>query len=188
MVLTSSDENHFSKDIETNSISEDGSSCTGNERLSLDWKKEFGFEDSTSSSMTLISSNKTNVNEDEDYVDDFDNDEEDDWKPKKKKRRIPPKKTSIKRKKKLVVVVSPSNSSLNFPNCLIPIRSPVTKHVVIPLVPLPVKSLTSNNDEKIFFKTQSIPSESSNNRVHSPLNLVDDEQSSIIIFQEDRIN
>ncbi len=49
------------------------------------------FLDSTPSSMTsmtLIVSNKMHLrvsNEDEEYVDDFDNDEEDDWKAKKKK-------------------------------------------------------------------------------------------------------
>jgi hypothetical protein len=45
--------------------------------------------DSTSSSITLTNSSKTNLRistEDEEYVDDFDNDEEDDWKPKKKKK------------------------------------------------------------------------------------------------------
>ena len=72
--------------------------------------------------MTLIRSNVRLTNEDEDYVDDFDNDEEDDWKPKKKKRRIKTKKNSTTKKKKFVVVVSPSNSPLTFPNCLIPIN------------------------------------------------------------------
>ncbi len=66
--------------------------------------------------------------------------------------------------------------------------SPVTKRVVIPLVPLPI---TPSNGDQIFFKSQQVSShssESSHYRVHSPLNLVDDEQSSIIIFKEDRIN
>ncbi len=82
--------------------------------------------DSTSSSMTLISSNKTHLrlsNDDEEYVDDFDNDDEDDWKPKKKKRRIATTtKNKIKKKKNLVVVVSPTNSPIDFPNCIIPLN------------------------------------------------------------------
>ncbi len=67
----------------------------------------------------------------------------------------------------------------------------MTKHVVIPLVPLPISSVTPSNGDKIFFKNQQVSShssESSHYLVHSPLNLVDDEQSSIIIFKEDRIN
>ncbi len=64
----------------------------------------------------------------------------------------------------------------------------MTKHVVIPLVPLPISTVTPSNGEKIFFKSQqisSLPSESSHYFVQSPLNLVEDEQSSIIIFKED---
>jgi hypothetical protein len=64
----------------------------------------------------------------------------------------------------------------------------MTKHVVIPLVPLPISSITPSNGEKIFFKTQqmsSLPSDSSHYLVQSPLNLIEDEQSSIIIFKED---
>jgi hypothetical protein len=59
---------------------------------------------------------------------------------------------------------------------------------VIPLVPLPISSITPSNGEKIFFKTQqmsSLPSDSSHYLVQSPLNLIEDEQSSIIIFKED---
>jgi hypothetical protein len=64
----------------------------------------------------------------------------------------------------------------------------VTKQVVIPLVPLPISSVTQSNDDKIFFKSQQMSSlspESSHYLVQSPLNLVEDEQSSIIIFKED---
>ncbi len=61
----------------------------------------------------------------------------------------------------------------------------MTKHIVIPLVPLPINSVTPSNGDKIFFKSQQVSSESSNYFVNSPLNLVDDEQSSIIIFKED---
>jgi len=67
----------------------------------------------------------------------------------------------------------------------------VTKHVVIPLVPLPISSVTPSNGDEIFFKSQQISSllsESEHYLVHSPLNLVEDEQSSIIIFKEDIIN
>jgi len=184
MIITASDENrsngnHFYKDVEMNSISEDGSSCT----------------DSTSSSTILINSNKTHLrisNEDEEYIDDFDNDEEDDWKPKNKKR--PLKSTNNKNKKKknkdLVVLVSPSTSKLHFPNCIIPLNKlrPMTKNVVIPLVSLPISPITPSNSDQIYFKSQqisSLPSESEHYLVHSPLNLVEDEQSSIIIFKED---
>jgi len=62
---------------------------------------------------------------------------------------------------------------------------------VIPLVPLPISSVAPSNGDKIFFKSQQVstrPSESSHYLVHSPLNLVEDEQSSIIIFKEDIIN
>jgi len=165
MIITDSDENHFYKDIEFNSISEDGSSCT----------------DSTSSSSKA---NFRLSNEDEEYID---NDEEDDWKPKKKKRRVVTK-NKKKINKDLLVVVSPSTSRLDFPNCIIPLNKlhPVTKHVVIPLVPLPISSITPSNGDKIFFKSQQISSESSSHYlVQSPLNLVEDEQSSIIIFKED---
>jgi hypothetical protein len=52
--------------------------------------------------------------------------------------------------------------------------------------------MTPSNGDKIFFKNQPVSSHSSESSphylVHSPLNLVDDEQSSIIIFKEDRIN
>lgn len=77
--------------------------------------------------MTLTNSNKANFrlsNDDEEYVDDFDNDDEDDWKPKKKKRRIATttKKNKTNKKKNLVVVVSPTNSQIDFPNCLIPLN------------------------------------------------------------------
>jgi hypothetical protein len=83
--------------------------------------------DSTSSSITLTNSSKTNLRistEDEEYVDDFDNDDEDDWKPKKKKRRVTAKtnKTKKKKEKDLLVVVSPSTSRINFPNCIIPLN------------------------------------------------------------------
>ncbi len=64
----------------------------------------------------------------------------------------------------------------------------MNKHAVIPLVPLPISSITSSNSDRIFFKTQqisSLPSESSHYFVQSPLNLVEDDQSSIIIFKED---
>ena len=68
----------------------------------------------------------------------------------------------------------------------------MTKHVVIPLVPLPISPVIPSNGDKIFFKNQPVSSHSSESSphylVHSPLNLVDDEQSSIIIFKEDRIN
>ncbi|CAF3538579.1 unnamed protein product [Rotaria sp. Silwood1] len=183
MIITATDKNgsdgnHLDKDIENNSISEDGSSCT----------------DSTSSSMTLISSNKTHPcisNEDQEYIDDFDNDEEDDWKPKKKQRvtKSNNKKKTTKNKD-LLVVVSPSSSKLNFPNSIIPLNKfcPVTNHVVIPLVPRPMSSMTLSDGDKIIFNTQqisSLPSESSNYFIQSPLNLVDDEQSSIIIFKDD---
>jgi hypothetical protein len=133
MIITASNENHsnehpFCKDIETNSVSEDGSSCTGRIyiffiQLNLYPKIDL---DSTSSSMTLTSSSKTHFrlsNDDEEYVDDFDNDDEDDWKPKKKRRRITTtKKNKTKKKKNLVVVVSPSNSPIDFPNCIIPLN------------------------------------------------------------------
>jgi hypothetical protein len=63
----------------------------------------------------------------------------------------------------------------------------MTKYVIIPLVPLPISSITSTNNDKIFFKSQqvsTIPSDSSHYLVQSPLNLIEDEQSSIIIFKE----
>ena len=66
--------------------------------------------------------------------------------------------------------------------------SSMTKHVVIPLVPLPLSSITPSNGDKIYFKSQqvlSLPSESSHYIVQSPLSLIEDEQSSIIIFKED---
>ena len=86
----------------------------------------FHFIDSTSSTMTLIGSNKTLLrlsNEDKDYIDDFDNDEEDEWKPKKKKRRkatTTNNKTKKTKKNDLLLVVSPSTTKLDFPNCIIP--------------------------------------------------------------------
>ncbi|UJR38529.1 hypothetical protein I4U23_031197 [Adineta vaga] len=181
MIITDSDENrsngnHFYKDIETNSISEDGSSCT----------------DSTSSSMTLSGSHKTHLrvsNEDKDYLDEFDNDEEEEWKPKKKKRR--PKATSTtnkKKKKDLLLVVSPATTKLDCPNYIIPyekLRTPVTKHAVIPFVPLPISSVGTPNSDRIFFRNHPVSSDSSHYFVQSPLSLVDDDQSSIIIFKED---
>ena len=60
--------------------------------------------------------------------------------------------------------------------------SPVTKRTVIPLVPLPV---TTSNSDRIFFKNHPVSSDPSHYFVQSPLNLVDDDQSSIIIFKED---
>ncbi|CAF1338268.1 unnamed protein product [Rotaria sordida] len=184
MIITATNKNefngnHFDKDIENNSISEDGSSCT----------------DSTSSLMTLISSNKIHhciSNEDQEYIENFDNDDEDDWKPKKKKQRVTKlhNKNKTKKNKDLLVVVSPSSSKLNFSNSIIPRNKlcPMINHVVIPLVPLPISSMTASDSDKIIFKTQqvsSLPSESSNCFIQSPLNLVEDEQSSIIIFKED---
>ena len=59
----------------------------------------------------------------------------------------------------------------------------MTKHVVIPLVPLPISSITPSNGDKIFFKSQQ--ESPSHYLVQSPMNLVEDEQSSIIIFKED---
>ncbi|CAF4535469.1 unnamed protein product [Rotaria sp. Silwood2] len=116
MIITATDKNgldgnHLDKDIENNSISEDGSSCT----------------DSTSSSMTLISSNKVHhciSNEDQEYLNDFDNDEEDDWEPKKKKKRATKSnsKKKTKKNKDFLVVVSPPGSKLNFPNSIIPLN------------------------------------------------------------------
>lgn len=131
MIIATSDENHsdgqhFAKDIETNSVSEDGSSCTG--RVLLFIRNDENcclFLDSTSSSMTLPSSSKAHLrlsNIDEDYVDEFDNDEEDDWKPKKKRQRTAAKKNKINKKKNLVVVVSPSATEVEFPNCIIPLN------------------------------------------------------------------
>ncbi len=64
----------------------------------------------------------------------------------------------------------------------------MTNHVVIRLVPLSISSIKPSDDDKIIFKSQpvsSVSSESSHCFIESPLNLVDDEQSSIIIFQED---
>lgn len=65
----------------------------------------------------------------------------------------------------------------------------MTNHIVIPIVPLPMSSTTTSDSDKIIFRTQQIsptlPSESSNYFIQSPLNLVEDEQSSIIIFKED---
>ena len=181
MIITDPDENQF----ETNSISEDGSSCT----------------DSTSSSLTLLNSNKNQFylsNEDEEN-----DEEEDDWKPKKRKRKQT-KKLNKKKDKDLFVVVSPRNTQMNLSNYLLPFNkmrwvfvlwinvhnglilfSPVTKHVVIPMIPLPV---SSSNSERIFFKSNQVSSldcDSSNYAGHSPLNLVDEDQSSVIIFKED---
>lgn len=62
---------------------------------------------------------------------------------------------------------------------------------MIPLVPLPISSIRTSDDDKIIFKNQQIsshPSESSHYFIESPLNLVEDEQSSIIIFKEDIMN
>lgn len=65
----------------------------------------------------------------------------------------------------------------------------MTNHIVIPIVPLPMSSTTTSDSDKIIFRTQQIsptlPPESSNYFIQSPLNLVEDEQSSIIIFKED---
>ncbi|CAF3337498.1 unnamed protein product [Rotaria socialis] len=176
-----SDRNHFDKDIENNSISEDGSSCT----------------DSTSSSMTLISSNQIHnslANETEKYFDEFDDDDEDDWKPKMKKQRVTKSnhKKKMKKNKDVLVVVSSSTSKLNFGKSIIPLSKlcPVTNHVVMPLVSRPIGSVTPSDSDKIIFKTQQVSSssfscESSNYFIQSPLNLVEDEQSSIIVFKED---
>ncbi|CAF1063298.1 unnamed protein product [Adineta ricciae] len=176
MIFTDSDENRsngnqFSKDIETNSVSEDGSSCT----------------DSTSSSMTIPGSNKTHLrvsNEEKNCFDESENDDEEEWKPKKKKQRTKITSTatnSRKKKKDLLLVVAPSTTKLN---CIIPYENinPVTKRTVMPLVPLPV---TTSNSDRIFFKNHPVSSDSSHYFVQSPLNLVDDDQSSIIIFKED---
>lgn len=57
---------------------------------------------------------------------------------------------------------------------------------MIPLVSLPIREVTSStNNERIFFKNHQVSSESSHYFVESPLNLVEDDQSSIIIFKED---
>jgi len=57
---------------------------------------------------------------------------------------------------------------------------------VIPIVPL---SVPPSNGEKIFFRSHHLisrdSSETSNYLAHSPLNLVDEDQSSVIIFKED---
>lgn len=95
MIITDSDENQF----ETNSISEDGSSCT----------------DSTTSSMTLINSNKNYFH----LSDEEEDEDEDDWKPKKRKRKTI-KKNNKRKPKDLVVVVSPRNSPVNLENCILP--------------------------------------------------------------------
>jgi len=53
------------------------------------------------------------------------------------------------------------------------------------MIPLPV---SSSNSERIFFKSNQVSSldcDSSNYAGHSPLNLVDEDQSSVIIFKED---
>jgi hypothetical protein len=66
--------------------------------------------DSTSSVITLNNSNKIHLrlsNEDQDYINDFENDE--DWKPKKKK-------------KDLFLVVSPSTLKIDFSDCIIPVN------------------------------------------------------------------
>ncbi|CAF3525229.1 unnamed protein product [Rotaria socialis] len=167
--------------VEVNNIlPEDGGSCT----------------DSTSSSS--INHHRRIINEDQEYRDDFDNDDEDedDWKPKKKKRRNPTMNTNIgkknrKRKKKddIIVITQPIDE-LDFHNCIIPLDklSPQRPHTTIALV----NSTMPSNSENIFFKSHQIlpisPARSSCFSSRSPLNLVEDEQSSttsIIMFQED---
>jgi hypothetical protein len=53
---------------------------------------------------------------------------------------------------------------------------------MIPLVPLSVSSITPSNGHQIFVKSPSVPSHC---LVKSPFNLVEDDQSTIIIFEED---
>jgi len=62
----------------------------------------------------------------------------------------------------------------------------VRKHVVIPAIRLPV---TRSSDEMTFFRNHesksAVSSETSNYLCYSPLNLVDEDQSSVIVFKED---
>ncbi|UJR07634.1 hypothetical protein I4U23_011921 [Adineta vaga] len=128
--------------------------------------------DSTSSSSN---NHRRIVIEDQEYRGDFDNDDEDedDWRPKKKKRRNPPINSNKKKKKKEdLIIISEPISELDFDNCIIPLDKlcPQIQHGTISFVP-PDSS-----------------SSSSLNLARSPLNLVEDEQSStasIILFQED---
>ncbi|CAF1039021.1 unnamed protein product [Adineta steineri] len=174
-ITASSDESRSNGDenqhVEGNNcIAEDGESCT----------------DSTSNSSN---NHRRIVNEDQEYTGDFDNEDEDedDWKPKKKKRKNPTININKKKKKKEnIIVISEPISELDFHNCIIPLDKlcPRTQHVVIPLV----SSDTSSNGENIFFQNRQISSPTSHYLPRSPLNLVEDEQSSatsIIMFQED---
>ncbi|CAF1013642.1 unnamed protein product [Rotaria sordida] len=160
-----------------NIIPEDAGSCT----------------DSTSSSSN---NHRRMINEDQEYTGDFDNDDEDedDWKPKKKKRRNATvntnngNKNKRRKKKDDIIAISQPIAELDFHNCIIPLDklSPRTQHTAVPLV----SSTTSLNSENIFLKNRQIlpSSPSSHFSARSPLNLVEDEQSSatsIIMFQED---
>ena len=111
---------------------------------------------------------RIDVDEDREYVNEFeyDDEDEDDWKPKKKKRKSQTMNTNKRTKKKKDDI-----SELDFDNCIIPLDK---------LCPRTSSHVVLATNETIYLKT-SCP-------VRSPLNLVEDDQSSttsIILFHED---